>query len=468
MASFAANLLASGPNPAAWRLTNVLLHAANAALVALLAWQLAGPWAHAPRAAALAAGLAFAWFAPSAEAVAWIAARFDGMALFWMLVAACAFMASREWRDRYGVASLAATALAFMSKESAAIGPALIVALAWAKRPDGEGWLRGGVRAIVAALPWLTIAAAYFAYRAWIFGDPFRFYPGTSPGLALLSGKWLAALPASGDWWLLALPEAGPRRVYAVAGLLLGIAAVSAGLRDRAEGRVLAAIVLAFLAALALLFSHWGWSATGEGARVLYAPAAIAALAVALPLRSTGRRLRRAAWIVAFVLLGSGLLLTRGAVERRAQAGAQMRALVTALAQTADALPADSYGFVVVPDHLGSIPFARNAQGGLMLPPVQSRSLSAQLIVQLPDDLPGWPDMLEKNIVGRLKVEPLASVTGNLPPSGALPPHAVPDHYYCWSPRSGKLVQLPLAFAPGFGDWNEAWARALDTGGCRP
>ena len=64
MASFAANLLASGADPAAWRLTNVLLHAANAALVALLAWQLATPWAHAPRAAALVAGLAFAWFAP--------------------------------------------------------------------------------------------------------------------------------------------------------------------------------------------------------------------------------------------------------------------------------------------------------------------------------------------------------------------------------------------------------------------
>jgi hypothetical protein len=103
-----------------------------------------------------------------------------------------------------------------------------------------------------------------------------------------------------------------------------------------------------------------------------------------------------------------------------------------------------------------------------MLPPVQSRSLSAQLIVQLPDDLPGWPDMLEKNIVGRLKVEPLASVTAGPPPAGALPPHAVPDPYYCWSARSGKLVQLPLAFAPGFRDWNEVWARALDTGGCRP
>jgi hypothetical protein len=467
MASFAANMLLSGADPAAWRLTNVLLHAGNAALVALLAWQLAGASTRAPRAAALAAGLAFAWFAPGAEAVAWIAARFDGMALFWMLVAACAFMASRDWRDRYGVASLAASVLAFMSKESAAIGPALIVALSWLKRPEDEGLVRGGVRAIVGALPWLAIAAAYFAYRAWIFGDPFRFYPGTSPGTALLSGKWLAALPASGDWWPLVLPEAGPRKVYAIAGVLLGIAAISAGLRDRGEARVLAAVMLAFLAALALLFSHWGWSVTGEGGRVVYAPAAIAALAVALPLRSPGRRLRHAAWIVAFVLLGSGLLLTRGAVERRAQAGAQMRSLIAALAQTADALPAGSYAFVVVPDHLGAIPFARNAQGGLMLPPVQPRSLSAQLVVQLADDLPSWPELLEKNIIGRLKTEPFSSVMAGLRSPGAPPPHAVPDHYYCWSPLSHRLVLLPLAFAPGFGDWNQLWARALDSAACR-
>jgi hypothetical protein len=117
------------------------------------------------RTAALTAGLAFAWFPPSAEAVAWIAARFDGMALLWMLVAACAFMASRHWRDRYALASLAATVLAFMSKESAAIGPALIVALAWARRSPQDSLVRGIARALAWTAPWLVIGAAYFAYR---------------------------------------------------------------------------------------------------------------------------------------------------------------------------------------------------------------------------------------------------------------------------------------------------------------
>lgn len=468
MASFAVNALVSGADPAAWRLTNVLLHAVNAALVALLAWQLAPASARWQWPAAIAAGVAFAWFAPSAEAVAWVSARFDGMALLWMLVAACTFMASERWRDRYGIASLVATALAFMSKESAAIGPPLIVALAWAKRPGGEGLLRDGARALADAFPWLVIACAYFGFRAWLFGDPFRFYPGTSPGLALLSGHWLAVLPEFGDWWPRALPETGPRRAFAFAALLLAIAAVSAAVQDRRERRALAAVALAGLAAFALLFSHWGSSASGEGGRVLYAIAAIAALAVAVPLRSREPRLRHAAWAAAAALLASALLLTVAAVGRRAQAGAEVRAVIAALRQTADSLPAGQYAFVVVPDSLGAIPFARNAQGGLMSPPAQPRPLSPQLIVQLAADLPGWPKLLERNIIGRLKHEPLPSVTADPHAPAPALPHAVPDRYFCWNARTHALVALPLAFAPGFGDWDAVWARALDAAGCRP
>ena len=43
-------------------------------------------------------------------------------------------------------------------------------------------------------------------------------------------------------------------------------------------------------------------------------------------------------------------------------------------------------------------------------------------------------------------------------------PPAVPDRFFCWSPRRHALVALPLAFAPGFRDWNDVWAPRL---GCR-
>jgi hypothetical protein len=467
MASFAANLLLNGGDPGPWRLVNVVLHGANAALVALLSWQLAGPATRGARAAALVAGLAFAWFAPSAEAVAWVAARFDGMALFWMLVAACAFMASRTWWDRYGLASLAATVLAFMSKESAAIGPALLVALAWARRPERDGPVRGIVRALLAAWPWIAIGAAYFAYRTWIFGDPFRFYPGTSPGSDLLAGKWLVALPASADWWPRVMPETGTLRVYSLAALFIGIAAVSAGLSDPREGRVLAGVVVAFVAATALLFSHWGWSDNGEGGRVLYALAAIAALAVALPLRSRDSGLRSVAWVIALVLLATGLMLTRGAVARRAEAGNEVKELIAALATTAEGIPASSYGFVIVPDRIGAIPFARNGQGGLMLPPVQRQSLSSKLVVQLPVDLPNWSRLLESNIIARLKSERLEDVTANPEAPGTPRPLEAPDRFFCWNTKTHSLVAMPLVFAPGYSDWDDVWARGLDAAGCR-
>jgi hypothetical protein len=102
-----------------------------------------------------------------------------------------------------------------------------------------------------------------------------------------------------------------------------------------------------------------------------------------------------------------------------------------------------------------------------MLPPVQPRSLAAQLVVQLAEDLPSWPALLEKNIIGRLKAEPLASVTADPQAPGMSSPPAVPDRYFCWSPRRHALVALPLAFEPGYRDWNDVWARALDTAGCR-
>ena len=130
MASFALSIRL-GADPIGWHLVSVLLQMGNAALVALLAWQLQDEDTPRARSAALMAGWLFAWFAPSVEATAWIAARFDGLALFWLLVAACAFVASERWRDGFGLLSLVATVLSYMSKESAAIGAPLIVALAW-------------------------------------------------------------------------------------------------------------------------------------------------------------------------------------------------------------------------------------------------------------------------------------------------------------------------------------------------
>ena len=268
MASFAVNA-ALGADAFGWHLVSVLLQAANAALVALLAWQLAGEDTSRSRVAALMAGWLFAWFAPAVEATAWIAARFDGMALLWLLVAACAFVASHAWRDRYGLLSLAATVLSYMSKESATIGVPLILALAWWKQGSDKGLLRSLAGAFRTALPWLLIAAAYFALRRFLFGDPFRFFPGSSPLAILLGGEWLAN--HSGDARLGRRGAAGDRAAdcIRVVGRFVLVCALAAGVSDRTKGRALVAIVVAVLAAFALLLPHWKWAANGEGGRVL-------------------------------------------------------------------------------------------------------------------------------------------------------------------------------------------------------
>ena len=463
MASFALNAQLSA-DPFGWHLVNVLLQMGNAALVALLAWQLLGEDTPRARAAALMAGWLFAWFAPAVEASAWIAARFDGMALFWLLVAACAFMASRSWHSGFGLLSLAATVLSYMSKESAAIGVPLIVALGWYR--EGRGLVGSALRALIRTLPWLLIAVAYFAYRRYLFGDAFRFFPGSSPLDVLLSGTWLASVPAMVDWGRIALPEAMPRAVFAVSGLILAVCAVAAGAAERAKGRALVALALAVIAAFALLLPHWRWSGTGEGGRVLLAIGAIALTAAALPL-AAARQPRTLAWIAALVLLGSQYVLASAAVERWAEAGDDTRTLARALAQLAQGTPANGYAFVVIPDHVGAIPFGRNAQIGFMLPPIQERPITQQLIVQTELNLAPWPDQFARDVVGRLKREPFDPRPSLSSPPKVAPPYALPDRYLCWSPRTRELQPLALALAPDLGNWDGEWTRALDAAGCR-
>ncbi|MEO8674399.1 MAG: hypothetical protein ABI569_02405 [Casimicrobiaceae bacterium] len=464
MASFALNS-ELGADPFHWHLVNVLLHAACASLVALLACQLLSDDSPRTRAAALMAGWLFAWFAPAVEATAWISARFDGMALVWMLVAACAFVASRRWRDGYGLLSLAATVLSYMSKESATIGVPLILALAWYKQGRGKGFVRDILAALRAALPWLLIAALYFFFRRYLFGDPFRFFPGSSPLAALFSGEWLANIPTMLDWIAVALPEPVPRSVFAGSGLVLLLCALAAGVAERAKARVLAAIAFAVLAAFALLLPHWQWAGNGEGGRVLLAIGAIALVAAALPLASADRP-RGLAWIAAIVLLGSQWMLAQSAVARWVQAGDDTRALSGALARVAAETTPEGYAFVVLPDHVGAIPFGRNAQGGLMLPPVQATSIAPKLIVQTGDELARWPDLFSRDIIGRLRREPVASVAANPLTPKVPPPHALPDRWFCWSPRTHALVPVALGLEPGLANWDVAWRKALAAAGC--
>jgi hypothetical protein len=282
----------------------------------------------------------------------------------------------------------------------------------------------------------------------------------------LLTGEWLRALPGMVGWSAAAMPEDGPRALFGFAGTLLVLCGAAAARREPSQARAWVALAFAVTASFALLLAHWQWPPNGEGGRVLYAIAAMASVGVTRPLCASDARLRMGAWLFAFMLLASEVMLAQGNVARWTRAGEDMRRLVAVLAQVAATTAPGGYAFVVVPDHVGPIPFGRTAQGGLMSPPIQTRPLSRQLVVQTEEELDRWPDLFERDIVGRLQREPLDRVAGNERTPIQPAPHLYPDRFYCWSPRDRMLAPLP-AMPVTAAEWTAAWETALTSAGCR-
>ena len=89
-------------------------------------------------------------------------------------------------------------------------------------------------------------------------------------------------------------------------------------------------------------------------------------------------------------------------------AGTAMTALMTALAEAADGLGEDEFALAIVPDHVASVPFVRNAQGGVAMPPQQRTNLLPKLVPVLPVDLPTWPGRIAGGDVALIKQREIA------------------------------------------------------------
>jgi hypothetical protein len=467
IASFAASYAVSGIDASGWRLVNVVLHGLNAALVSLLAAQLLGEHTRRNAGAAMAAGLLFAAFPPSVEAVAWIAGRFDGLTLFFTLLSACAFVRCRDWSDRFGVMSLAAAVCAFLSKEAAAILPVLILALAaWKQFQPGKRLAQALIETLRRAVPWFILTLGYFILRRWLFGDPFSFIPGSSPWRTLVSGEWLENVQSLGPWWPRAMPESVLRQTMVAALLALAVLAVVVGERDRRLGRVLAVSAFATAGAVVMLLLQLAWLPNGEGGRAFYEVWAIASIGLAIPIAAGPPRWVALASGLAAVVFLAEISMTHAAIERRTAAGRDMKALAAAVAQIAENSDPGGYAFILLPDRVGAIPFGRGSQDGLLSPPIQTRSLSDRVIVQTTYDLPAWPELLRSGIVGRLQHEPLADVAAHPMAAPVSPPYVLPNRYYCFNARSHTLVELSLDFEPDLSDWATRWNSARSVAGC--
>jgi hypothetical protein len=324
------------------------------------------------------------------------------------------------------------------------------------------------------AAPWLLLGVAYFAMRAAMFDSPFQVYAGTSPVKALASGAWMQPMSSVGAWVDAALPLPFARTPFLIAILVLLALGSVACWRRRASRASWLALAISTLLSIVLLLPHLSaLAANGEQGRLFYTTSALLALLVGLAVAATAarsgmqwRRGRRAAALGAsLVLIAAELLLLRATVAPWSVAGIQARALIAALPGIASEVSGAGYGFVLVPDHLGSVPFGRNAQGGLMLPPTQPLSLSSRLIVQTPADLPAWPANAQRGLVDALRRYSLSQVWPVVA-SGQANGTALPTDYFCWSETSSRVVRLSLSPSAAQGDWLGAWQHALSGSPC--
>ncbi len=481
MASFGINFVLAGAHPLQWRLTNLVVHLASGALVFTIVrrFSIECGFGEAVIGPALATSV-FLLFPMSPEAVAWISGRYDLLAEFFMLATIALIQRSTRWHDRSSVAALLTAACALASKESAALLPAVVTALAIARRTATS---RAGMPCALAlgardALPWILLGGAYFGLRAVIFGSPFQVYAGSSPLRALASGAWVPAWSAASAWVDATLPLPFARAVFLVSMFVLLVVGMVASWRRREAWANWLAIGASALLSILLLLPHVAeLAADGEQGRLLYSTSALVALLIGLGVAATTRasvagvvaatRSRRAVTLGAsFFLIASELLLLGATVAPSSVAGAQARALVAALPATASDISATGYGIVLVPDRLGSVPFARNAQGGLVEPPTQVSSLSSRLIVQTPADLPAWPANAKRGLVDALRRYPLSQVWAAVA-AGRASGTALPTEYFCWAETTSAVVRLSLPPSATEADWMDAWRRALAASPCK-
>jgi hypothetical protein len=250
-----------GRSPRVFRSVNLLLGATTALLFGVLVWLLSRS-----RGAALFAASAWAAHPVGLEIYVWVGGLSAALAgLFVVGSVTCGVLAllapTRARRGAFGALSLAALALGLLSKENAAVVPALQLAASlgllarW--RRAGEPWREWRAPAAVwIAAQALLVAAYLFLLRPAVIGTSLT---GATPIGGRLSTQWLTSLalwPELLAWLFLPLHSStsdvvrvvtSPADPLALLGalLLLGSAAAFLALLRRGSG--VAALALAWL-----------------------------------------------------------------------------------------------------------------------------------------------------------------------------------------------------------------------------
>lgn len=457
--SFLIDYIIWGTNPVGWHLTNLLLHLANT----LLLWKLVERVAAGSlnRTNMIMGGAAAAIFAlrPSApETVAWLSGRNDELVLLGFFVTLLAYLRAEGIWGRYYLLALGGFLFALGSKEAGVTMPGGLLALHIAgsvpiRQKGGESsWLPWFLHTLKGVGPFVLILLIYFLWRFLLFGSPHKVYQEVMP-IELNSPVWWAAKLHALRFFLTPSLKINPlsQSFLIVTSIQLLIGLVAA-LRWPEARRVWLFGVCWLMAVLLPQAQQLLIAPTGEGARLLYIPGAALAVLLSAPLstfswpsgllRGLRRHLFFAGTVGAIMLILLSVLLLKNLLQPWIEAGQSMKALTTAIAARASAVPEGGFAVLLIQDHFEGAIFARNGQGALMDPPVQRQSLGSRILVLTPP------------------------TAGHHAPRLALSPQqSLRLEHWCWNLKGRHFERLRLR-EHGPDTWLDAWKSALRESGC--
>lgn len=458
-ASFAIDWLLYGTNAWGWHLSNLLVHLTTGALVYLLAVRLAR-WASAgnEKFVALASAMIFLAIPFAGESTFWPAGRYTTLATLFSM-AFLVFLTDRELRHTgesaaaHTLAMVVCLMLALLSNESAMPIPAMGLAWVFAFRL-GDLYESGRSPAMMVTValrqslirywPVLVLTVAFFAWRYAISGSFWKVYSKSEiPGPTELMNRIYSLRNAFQYFWF------EPAGVWKGLLLLTSVAWL-AGLpgamrRSSFTGRVLT--VLLFLCCIGYLLapasSFTIILGNGEGMRHLYMPWAMFSLFFGMVLAHYRFRTLLLSLLLLMALWGQWRMVTLWQ-----DASGQMLRISEAIPALADGIDEDQFALLLLPDHVQAVPFGRNAQGSLVMPPIQDESFLPKLAGLTPNQFEEWTESLNQNVIRSLKgSESLAGLDGFL-------------GVYCWQTVNGQFHKLSAM--PNFDDAT-AWKKPIMT-----
>ena len=437
-ASYALDWMIYGTNAAGWHLTNLLIHLINGGLILTLAFRLAAR-----------AGIADARFTAVATAALFLAIPFAGESTFWPVgrfdLLACMFSLGfllflvgghprMGWQRTFG--ALACLLMALLSKESAmpmlAVGLALIFALNLAERRSKNKSIGVTLTASIKdslAFYWpvIFLALAYFAWRKFLFGSPWKVFPDSHFPASV--SEFIARVVVLKQVFIYPYGQ----QVFLWGGFIaFGIAVWLVGVRDATQrasmhsvvlGMTLFGCFLVYLLAPATSFPVA--SDNGEGIRNLYFPWAMFSLAAGFAIAHHRTRVALLCGLLVIAFWGQWRLVTLWQ-----DSAAEMLRVTKAIPALANEIDESQFALMLLPDYLTVVPFVRNAQGAVVMPPRQPVSYLTKLAAMSPLQFAEWESHFSDNTIGK------ARGAGVVFDRNAF--HGV----YCWVPSTGRFILL--------------------------